>query len=234
MSARLPPKGTLLAIVMVAAACSPAPSQSPPPTTFAPPTECRAADIPVDRSAGPFVFLVCGRPYLDPLYPTPMAWFGDERDLESALDYIVHRGSERVTGLGLWSGFDALPPDERSSLRVETELSDTGILDIRVLDRDGRAWQPPPALISSYADASMFIDVLAATALGFDRVTVVKLSVCPREGPAVQCGPLDRRALRARHPSEWNVDSLRCDLIDYWTVPECTPETVRLERGPTG
>ena len=67
---------------------------------FTPPETCDAPSVPVDPAEGPFLFLVCGEPYVNPLYPAPFRWFGGDDDLESAIAFIV-RGDQNCAGFPL-------------------------------------------------------------------------------------------------------------------------------------
>lgn len=219
--------GSLIALGLVATACSGSTDGAVPTVVggindFSPPGDCEASTIPVDLEEAPFVFLVCGQAYEDPLYPTPMSWFGDGATLEQALEYLVKGSPARVSASGLWSGFDYIPDAERSSLVIDVTLSDSGVADISIANADGVQWQPPPELFERVSDSAMFTDVLAATALGFDQVSAVRLSVCPAVGPPADCGPIQRSTLQARRPPNWAVGP-DCGLLDLWLIDECRP-----------
>lgn len=192
------------------------------------PAECRAGEVPVDPTPAPRVFMVCGDPYVDPMYPVPVDWVADDPDAEQVLQAVVRGTPDRARELGLWTGFDLIPARERQSIDTEVEVSESGVATIRLTMSRGEHWQPPADLVSgSLADWAMFVDVLAATALSFEEVSAVELSLCPSPpgtapGMPGECDPLQQRDLLVRHPSSWDVPQW-CDLIDYWTRPECDP-----------
>lgn len=112
----------VVVVSIIAAACAGAGDAVGVDAGFAPPDACAAGEVPVEAANRPFVFLVCGQPYVDPMYPAPASWFGDGSGIEEVLGYLVAGTSGRSAELGLWSGFDALTRAERDGIGVEYRL----------------------------------------------------------------------------------------------------------------
>lgn len=180
---------------------------------------CDAGALEVESEIGPYVFVACAKPFDHRLFPAPVEWFDKSERLDLVLAGVVN-GADEASSRGLWSGFDLIDPDERDTLTVDTEVSETGVTTIAVLDSSGSDWQPPASIYADRGNVRLFVDVLAATALSFAEVTAVQVSICPEATQGRECPFFQQSVINDRVPTDFADD---CTLVEYWTNPRCVP-----------